>query len=120
MLTRVLRADLPEEATLARDAASGEGVHADRCWELDLLVDEGAGVHSASRPHPALGRAAVQTMAASGCFHVGIRPPAAPLLPCSRDPPSSLNVMPSTGPGTRGSLGTRKPQRGQTGQEIQG
>lgn len=61
----MLRADLPEEATLARDAASGEGVHADRRWELDLLVDEGAGVHSASRPHPALGRAAVQTMAAT-------------------------------------------------------
>ena len=51
----MLRVDLPEEATLARDAASGEGVHADRCWELDLLVEEGAGVHSASRPQPASG-----------------------------------------------------------------
>lgn len=39
MLTSVFREGFSEKAMLVSDAAAGEGVHSDPCWDTDLLVE---------------------------------------------------------------------------------
>lgn len=130
MLASVFREGFSEKATLVSDAAAGEGVHSDPCWDTDLLV-EGRDWHQidiTAQWHWA--EQLYNPGSYCRCLHLGIHLPTVPGCPgqgqaCISEPSAQHRAWhvtrePHRGQSRAGDRGCYPSRQGSGVEEVQG